>query len=106
MYKLSYRKRLSKKMSERAKRGWRVRRLRMEAEPREVPFEEIVARHKSDRKGSTFDVWTNACGVSLEIRHSLAGRSDQFDVRVGDSDWQLALSMPKVLRLWADLVQR
>ena len=98
MYKLSYRKRLSKKMSERAKRGWMVRRLRMEAEPREVPFEEMVARHKHDRKGTWYATW-NREGLTMELYHSL-NRSDQFDVIIKGKKI-CNLSLPKALKIFA-----
>lgn len=66
------------KMRRRAINGWKVRRLRMEANPREETFEEIVERAKQDRKGAYYATLSRE-GVTIKMFHSL-NRSDQFDI--------------------------
>lgn len=97
------------KMRKRAIDGWKVRRLRMEANPRDETFEEIVERAKIDRKGSCYATLSRD-GVTVKMFHSL-NRSDQFDIDLTiEGKWQTTtkrivnLSAPKVYAMFRNPV--
>lgn len=111
-YNRSYSNRLREKCSRAGKESQRVQSLKRQAlsEQGWEPFEDIVARYKRDRKGSHYATWERK-GVAMELRHSLNGRSDQYDVtEIRDSKWgggceptvtrHYNLSIPKVLKLF------
>lgn len=111
MYKHTHTKRLSKKMSDRATRGWRTRRLIQQANPRPMTADEAFEKAKQDQKGRYFATWSRD-GFRMTLYHSMS-RSDQFDVIIEtQSKWNkdtwkvkkmLALSLPKCLNEFRSL---
>lgn len=105
--KLKKAKELSKKCSDRSKRGWKTRRIRMEAAADQfTSADDCFERAKADRKGRLYDVWCKTGEIRIEIYHSVDGRSDQYDVVIcapSENKLAKALSMPKVLKLWETL---
>ena len=113
MYKSNYKKRLRANCSRAGRRSQKVQALKREAMASqwEDPYD-AIERHKHDRKGNHYDTWTKTNLCSIDIYHSVKGRSDQFDVII----WQPSkygngqikttktnLSKPKLLKLWSEL---